>query len=206
MSDIIRVKGNQKLLKVQELSIEESSIAEVLDEDYLQKRLQSEYINGYNEGRESMKTELQDQFNVMLNKKYEELNNFLSYWDGQLEVYKVSFENVVVKTSTVIAEKILRKEIAKDSPIHESLKESLGKIIGANKVLVKINPEDLKLVKEDNRSVQFEDLFPRISFEADERIEKGGCIIETEVGTVDGRIASQLTEIRKSLDLSQNYA
>ena len=42
--------------------------------------------------------------------------------------------------------------------------------------------------------------FSKIKFESDERIETGGCFIETEIGNVDGRIVPQLKELKKQFE------
>ena len=100
-----------------------------------------------------------------------------------------------------IAQKITRREIQKESTIEEVLKESLRKILGANSVIIKIHPEDYKILNEDsNKKIFFDESFSKIKFEQDDRIEKGGCVVETEIGNVDGRMVSQLNELKKYFD------
>ena len=45
-----------------------------------------------------------------------------------------------------------------------------------------------------------DDSFARIKFEPDERIDKGGCFVETEIGNVDARISTQLNELKRQFD------
>jgi flagellar biosynthesis/type III secretory pathway protein FliH len=45
------------------------------------------------------------------------------------------------------------------------------------------------------------DSFSKIKFEQDDRIELGGCFIESEIGNADGRISSQLNELKRKLEL-----
>jgi len=80
------------------------------------------------------------------------------------------------------------------------LKEAVRKILGANEILIKINPEDYKGISLDGTHKDLERNFSKIRFEQDNNIDPGGCLIETEVGNVDARIASQLDEISKQLE------
>jgi flagellar assembly protein FliH len=81
------------------------------------------------------------------------------------------------------------------------LKNSIKKIIGANDILVKINPKDFELLNAG--SVHFLDTTDtKIRFEISENIQQGGCFIESEVGNVDARISSQLEELNR---IFKNY-
>jgi flagellar assembly protein FliH len=42
--------------------------------------------------------------------------------------------------------------------------------------------------------------FNKIKIEPDACIEQGGCLIETEIGSVDARISTQLSEMQKQLE------
>ncbi len=44
----------------------------------------------------------------------------------------------------------------------------------------------------------------QIKFEKDERIEQGGCFIESEIGNADGRISSQLNELKRKFETAIN--
>ena len=76
--------------------------------------------------------------------------------------------------------------------------ESLRKILGANNVIVKLHPEDYRqIISGNNRDNFFDESFSKMKFESDDRIEKGGCIVETEIGNVDGRVSSRLNELKR---------
>jgi len=80
------------------------------------------------------------------------------------------------------------------------LKDAIKKVIGANNVIVKLNPDDFKTLDSTSDEPFSINSFDKIKFEQDDRIEPGGCFIETEIGSVDARISSQCNEIRKQLE------
>ncbi|MEJ2615740.1 MAG: FliH/SctL family protein, partial [Ignavibacteriaceae bacterium] len=56
------------------------------------------------------------------------------------------------------------------------------------------------LNEDTNKKIFYDESFSKIKFEQDDRIEQGGCVVETEIGNVDGRISSQFNELKKYFD------
>jgi flagellar assembly protein FliH len=83
--------------------------------------------------------------------------------------------------------------------IQNTLKEAVRKILGANEIIIKINPQDYNSITQDGTQKDLEKNFSKIRFEQDENIDMGGCLIESETGNVDARISTQLDEITKQL-------
>ena len=170
-------------------------------ENQLQVQLKERYEEGFKEGYKNASTEIENIYKEKFIKKVDEFNKILKTIDEKIAGYDGEFENLVLKLSFEIAQKITRREIQKDSIIEEVLKESLKKILGANSVIIKIHPEDYKILNEDiNKKIFFDESFSKIKFEQDDRIEQGGCVVETEIGNVDGRISSQINELKKYFD------
>jgi len=67
-------------------------------------------------------------------------------------------------------------------------------------VIIKINPADFSVLHSEDQGIFLEESFSKIKFEQDEKIEPGGCIVETDIGNVDSRIATQIFEVRKHLE------
>ena len=170
-------------------------------ENQLQVQLKERYEEGFKDGYNNASTEIENIYKEKFIKKVDEFNKILKTIDEKIAGYDGEFENLVLKLSFEIAQKITRREIQKDSIIEEVLKESLKKILGANSVIIKIHPEDYKILNEDiNKKIFFDESFSKIKFEQDDRIEQGGCVVETEIGNVDGRISSQINELKKYFD------
>jgi len=102
----------------------------------------------------------------------------------------------------MISEKVIGKMVRENedtikSIVRQAVDSSLGE-----RITVRLNPEDYKTVTNDE--LEFKDILDRtkrIFFKEDDSITKGGCIVETEVGTIDARLETQLKAIRKALEL-----
>jgi flagellar assembly protein FliH len=109
-------------------------------------------------------------------------------------------EPEVIKLVTTIAEKVIGRAVSENpdmikSVVRQALEKSLG-----DRITVRLNPEDYVVVMAaDGEFKDVIDRTKRLAFREDDTIEKGGCVVETEVGTIDAQIEVQLKAIRKAL-------
>lgn len=114
-------------------------------------------------------------------------------------------EQQIISLVLLIARKVVKaiSENQRDVVI-ENIKEALAKVKTRGKVAIKVNLADLELssahldeftkAMEGNGAIQILE---------DSSVDAGGCIIETDFGEIDARIAGQLSELEtKILDLS----
>jgi flagellar assembly protein FliH len=206
MSNIIKLNSavSKKLSIRFKNELEELEAMKEPNQSQLQRQLEERYEQGLKDGFENAKNEIEKTYKERFIKKVDEFNKILSSVDVKISGYEREFEELVIQLSFEIAQKVARREIQKDSIIEDVLKDSLRKILGANSVIIKIHPEDYKILNEDNnKSLVFDESFSKIKFEQDDRIEQGGCVVETEIGNVDARIISQFNELKKYFEPNQ---
>ncbi len=203
MSDVLKLNVKSKKLNVKVKSIlEVDAKAEIEQEkDYLQTQFQYYFDQGYGEGYKEAKEELEHKFNNDLEVKKNELNQLILNLNNNVASYENDFDKIVLELAFLISEKIIQRELSKDTIIIDVLKKSLRKVLGANHVHVKLNPSDHQLINGGKEKIADESI-SKLIFEEDPRINKGGCIVETEIGNIDARISNQLNELRKVLEQS----
>lgn len=201
MSDVIKLSkhSNKPVLRV--AGIGNSGVKEE-EPDLLKKQLDDYYRMGFKEGQEKARRDLEQDYSNKLIRKYEEVYNILQQYDENLLELEKAFESLVIETSYEISKKIVQREIEERTVINENVKVAINKIIGANEVRLKMNPEDIEALTADSKNMINSSSFNKIKIEGDDRIEKGGCLIETEIGNVDARISTQLTELKRKLEES----
>ncbi len=206
MSNIIKLKSDSKKLKVK---IQESAVKSIYEEQEFTKekeRLKMEnslvqrYEQGFSDGQNAIRQEMEEKYNTQLLERYDEISKTFLSIEENLKEYKDVFVNLVLELSYLISEKIVRREIKKESMTTDVMKESLNKIVGANSIQIKLNPNELEEIKLEGGNSFAGKSLSKINFEADERIDAGGCLVITEIGNVDGRISSQMEEIKKQLN------
>lgn len=204
MSDVIKI--NKRPINISAFS-DTATVFHSIEEqekENTQTALQNQYTKGFTEGQTAVKEKVEREFNERLLKKYSEINNIISDINDKSVEMDLQFEKLVTEVGFIIAATILKREIKRESIFKNVLDESLRKVLGANEIIVRLHPEDYESIVVDGKSFQMKDSFSKIKFERDDRIELGGCFIESEIGNADGRISSQLNELKRKLESGLN--
>ena len=114
-------------------------------------------------------------------------------------------EREIVDLVLLIARKVV-KVISDNqrSVIVSNVIQALRKVRGRGDVIIRVNLTDLKLATEHTKDfIQLLEGVKSIQVLEDSSVDSGGCIIETDFGEIDARIASQLAELEtKILEIS----
>jgi flagellar assembly protein FliH len=162
------------------------------------------YQKGFNEGLEQGKSEGEKAGVELAAGKIEPLVNSLKSELLQLknirqETYRY-IEKQVVDLALAIARKVVCREIEMDKEVVMCVaREAFAKVDDAVKIKIKMSPSDLQFI--DETKYQLSDLIDNIdnvTLEAEENIQRGGCILETNLGEIDARIEKQLQAVEES--------
>jgi flagellar assembly protein FliH len=168
------------------------------------EREEQAYRKGFAEGKAQGLNDGQDTGIELGTKKIEPLISAIKEALIQLNAIRqetyLQLEIEVVELTLAIAQKVICREIATDKETVVCVaKEALAKVDDPGKVKIKMNPSDLKFINETK--YQLANLIPglnNVTFEAEENIQSGGCIIETDLGEIDARIEKQLQAVKES--------
>ncbi len=110
-------------------------------------------------------------------------------------------EAQIIELALLIAKKVVKSISAKDREVViENVRQALHLLSAERQIGIRINPDDLRLSEEElKRVTEALEKEKTIVFYADATIEKGGCLIETDLGNIDARISSQLLELEQHI-------
>ncbi|MBI2889374.1 MAG: hypothetical protein HYY13_01165 [Nitrospirae bacterium] len=109
-------------------------------------------------------------------------------------------EQQLYRLAVKIAQKIIKREIAAASPVVENLREAVRRAADVNRLVIRVNPQDLELVQRYRPALMAEvEGIKTINIQADAALKPGGCVVETNFGDIDARIESQLQELEKEI-------
>lgn len=154
------------------------------------------YAKGYQKGVEDAKNEYAP-FLKTLQDTLADLSGFRKKMYAKVE--REMMEMVLDLAKKVIHNELLTREDA----IKETIRFAVESVLDREKMTIRINPAD-KLHAESFRP-ELQQLFSEIknvSFEAHPSVEKGGCIIESNFGSVDARLDKLGEQIDKILNLA----
>ena len=109
----------------------------------------------------------------------------------------------IVRLALKVAEKILRQRIeAAPEAIVPMIDEALRSFQGQNpmRLVIHVNPADHSVLEaRRQRWLDRQPLIGSLSIVADEAVSRGGCRLESDFGTVDATIETQLATIERHL-------
>lgn len=177
--------------------------AQILQEANTKKdKIESEareagFEQGHSEGYEKGAAEadrLVERMHKMLEAVMQRREEILSETESQI------VELVILMSRKVI--KILSEE--QKNVVMANTLSALKKVRARGEVTLRVNLEDVKLTTAHIQEfIQHVENVQGIKVIEDSTVEKGGCIVETDFGSIDARISSQLSELEnKILEIS----
>ena len=111
------------------------------------------------------------------------------------------WETQALRMAIQIAERVIRREIKSTPSISLRLiQETLELATGCSNVILHLHPKDFEVLGE-----RIEGLTSRINslgnieVVSDEKTSRGGCLVETQFGSIDQQIETQLLRIEEEL-------
>jgi flagellar biosynthesis/type III secretory pathway protein FliH len=108
------------------------------------------------------------------------------------EIYR-SIEREVVELALSIARKVVCQEIKINPEVAGCVaREALSQVDVPGKIKIRLNPADLEFITSTQGQISaLQQEMDNVTFEAEEGITRGGCLIETKLGDIDARIERQ---------------
>ena len=105
-----------------------------------------------------------------------------------------------------IARQVVKAEIAQNPDVvRQVLSNAIRRISDKDSVRVRVSLGDAPRVKEMRQDLlEVLDGLRHLEILDDRRVGDGGCVIETNAGTIDAKIETQLAEVARALGVSEN--
>jgi Flagellar biosynthesis/type III secretory pathway protein len=130
------------------------------------------------------------------------ISSFLAEVEGSKKSIYANAHKILLDLACGLAKKIIQSEVALNPDIILGvIKKSMTYIADRERIIVRVSKDDLETVSgRKDFWVPVGERLESISIETDERIEKGGCIIESNSGLVDARLGVQFEELRDMVE------
>jgi flagellar biosynthesis/type III secretory pathway protein FliH len=141
-----------------------------------------------------------------------EMNDMLVTMRGLLEMGRAERQKLIenaepelVRLALGIAERVLHQQIALDrGVVVEMAKTAIARLIERDTVTVRVNPADLERMREHRDELVAIGDIRNLRVVEDQRVDRGGVVVDTDAGTIDARISTQLDEARKILHIEDD--
>ncbi|MFQ3609902.1 MAG: FliH/SctL family protein [Fimbriimonadales bacterium] len=166
-----------------------------------QEGYQQGYEQGYAEAKQRAEQETQQALFATLQRLQNEVQAFLESLREQSQTYLHETEQGILQLALEAVRKVVKEEL-RLHPDHalQIVRETLKRVRTFGEVRIRVNPLDLSQVRQHRTELlAVLDGVPQIEIVEDRRVEQGTCVIETDHGTYDARLSTQLAEIERAL-------
>jgi flagellar assembly protein FliH len=192
-------EASKLLTKIEELTEENVKLQlelETLQKD-LEARVKDESKNAYQKGREEGIKETTNTFQEQQDDLKTQLVKSIGTLDEKLyslDLYLDKIQDSLIDSALLIAKKVIKKEIDKNSKIiaKNIALSFISDLKDAKQITLKVNPQDETYLSEHFSNEK------NIKIDPDDAINKGGIIILSDIGNIDGNIE---TRIQKATNL-----
>ena len=109
-------------------------------------------------------------------------------------------EPEIVRLAMAIAERIVHTEIATNpSVVLGNVRSALTRITSREVVTLRVNPADHDIIRAHRDAIHAASDVEHLRIVEDQRVDRGGVMVETEAGTIDAKVATQLMEARRAI-------
>jgi flagellar assembly protein FliH len=115
-----------------------------------------------------------------------------------------SAEPELVRLALAIAERVVHQHIAVEpAVVVDNVRQALTRLVAREIVTVRLNPADLEVIREHRDAIVASTDVEHLRIVEDQRVDRGGVVIETESGTIDAKVATQLREARRAIAVDE---
>lgn len=136
-----------------------------------------------------------------------EMEEMLETMQGLVEMARIERHKIIegaepeiVRLSVAIAERVLNQHVAVDSDaVLEMTRAAITRLVNRETVTVRVNPGDIATMRQHRDKLMAMNDIDNLRVIEDQRVDRGGVLIETDAGTIDAKISTQLREVRRLL-------
>lgn len=151
---------------------------------------------GYQKGLEEGKNQNQQQ----LNKSLQQINDLIHALSDAREATFQELEDSAVEVVFEAVTKILGYAATDKQIAYNVVREAIEQVKGRDHLIIRVSNKDYDLVKAALAHAGAEhSLAKNINIVADNLVQLGGCLIETEAGSLDARLEIQLQRLKDIL-------
>jgi len=187
-----------------EISVEATGEHQALDgkatseahSEELRRRFEAGRDQGIAEGRAAERQASAALVTAEETRRVEQVAHLADSFNGERTSYFESAEREVVKLALSVAARILRREAQMDPLLLSgAVRVALGQLSASTQVRLRVPASDLDLWRDTIAHLPNLAVKPAVVADGDMRL--GDCMLETELGSVDLGIRSQLAEIER---------
>lgn len=164
-------------------------------EHSIEQMKHSGYEHGYCEGTEAAQRES----SMLISEISGVIEQCKQWMTSEITGLEIVAKDLVVAALA----KIVGHEYQNPAFVTSVIKQVVAQVRDCSRMTIRVSKQDHEVLKEYLPSLQ-EQFSDQIQIQTDSRISLGGCLIETDTGSFDGRLETQIKLLQESMDSVAN--
>lgn len=160
------------------------------------------YSEGYSRGRDKAFQEVREEYAERFASLAEQIDGVYDELRQNLEELTEANQSRLIRLWSVVLERLLHREVdLNEATVMTLLRQVLLRVSDRERLVVYLHPQDVVSVRE--RRDEFADILRgirHVEFIGDENVDRGSCLVETNLGVYDARWRTQLEQISREVD------
>lgn len=205
-ADALRAEAEAVLSQARAEAAETLEDARTQAEALREAAWQEGHFQGRTEAQASVEAELRAAWDARREALRTEMDGMAAQIaDARAELWARQ-EPEMVALALDIARQVIKTEVTQNPEVVRALiANAVRRITDKDNVRVRVSVADAPRVKEMRQDLmELMDGLRHLEIVDDRRVGEGGCVIETNAGTIDAKIETQLAEVARALGVSEN--
>ena len=205
-TDALRAEAEAVLTQARAEAAEMLEDAQTQAEALREAAWQEGHHQGRTEGRAAVEAELRAAWEERRAALRAELDGMVVQIAAAREALWARQEPEMVALALDIARQVVKTEVTQNPEVVRALiANAVRRITDKDNVRVRVSVGDAPRVKEMRQDLmELMDGLRHLEIVDDRRVGDGGCVIETNAGTIDAKIETQLSEVARALGVVEN--
>ena len=109
-------------------------------------------------------------------------------------------EPELARLAMAVAERVIHSELQTNPKVVvENVRSALTRLVSREVVTLRVNPVDLDTIRQHRDEIVAAGDVEHLRIVEDQRVDRGGVVVETDAGTIDSKISTQLQEARRAI-------
>jgi flagellar assembly protein FliH len=162
------------------------------------------YQQGLKQGEEEARRAVAEQLSPVLTTFQDAATEITHLRAGVLQ----QAEDDIITLAFQLARKIVQHEVLGHRQVFATtLRRALARVVEQDQVVVRVHPDDLTYATESQQELGcIPGTMQRFTVQSDASIGRGGCIVESSLGTIDARIEAQFEELEQRFRVQHTQA
>ena len=204
--EVARFEAESLLASARAEAAEMIEDAQVQAESLREAAWQEGFHDGGQKARAVVEAELRADWDTRREALRAELDDMAAQIGAAREELWRRQETEMVGLALDIARQVVKAEITQNlDVVRQVLSNAIRRISDKDNVRVRVSVSDAPRVKEMRQDLmEIVDGLRHLEIVDDRRVGDGGCVIETNAGTIDAKIETQLAEVARALGVAEN--